>query len=125
MVANVQTLVKLLPVALRKKLPREVVVVHIGEKDSRRLNRRYRKKNRSTNVLSLRYGPDYGEILVCPTVIRQEAKRSSVPYKYQMTKMVVHAMVHLAGIHHEKSRNMSRRFERLEQRILKKFKTAI
>ena len=96
MVANVQTLVKLLPVALRKKLPREVVVVHIGEKDSRRLNRRYRKKNRSTNVLSLRYGPDYGEILVCLTVIRQE-----------------------------KSRNMSRRFERLEQRILKKFKTAI
>lgn len=111
---------RLLPGVLRKKLPRRVRIVEIDEVRSRALNLRYRKKRKPAKVLSFRYGPDYGEILVCPAVIRREAQMSGNAYKYQLTWMVLHGMIHLAGLHHEKSAPSSQKSVQVEQRMLKK-----
>ena len=59
------------PMTIRKKLPREIVVVFVGEDASRRLNRAYRKKNVPTNVLSFPFSKTRGEILLCPSVIKK------------------------------------------------------
>lgn len=109
---------RLLPLALAKKLPREVQVIKISAQESRRLNLKFRPKNSPANVLSFRYGGDYGEILVCPGVIQQEAKTAGHTYKYQMTWMILHGMLHLAGVHHETSKVAAGKAERIEQRIL-------
>jgi probable rRNA maturation factor len=113
-------ILKLFPVNFKKRLPREVALIHIGEKESKRLNRVYRKKNKPANVLSFRYSSQYGEILVCPAVIRQEAKKAKISYTRQMTRMVIHGMVHLSGLHHEKSREAAKKFDRLEQKMINK-----
>ncbi len=110
--------VKYFPKYNQKKLPREVALIEISKKTSQELNRRYRKKNKSTNVLSFRYGPEYGEILLCPEIIKKEAKAQGNTYKYQMTWMVVHGMMHLGGFHHEKG--AAEKAEKLEERILAK-----
>ena len=99
-------------------MPDEIKVVTISIAQTERLNRVYRKKDKPTNVLSLRYGNDYAEILVCPSVIRREAKERGHTYEYQMTWMVVHGMLHVAGMHHEKSRKIAAIMERLEKKIL-------
>lgn len=109
-----------LPRATLKKLPREVRVVGVGLRESYNLNRRFFKKSRSANVLSFRYGPDYGEILLCPKIIRREAKEQGNTYKYQFAWMILHGMLHLAGMHHERSKQEARRVEKMEEQVLKR-----
>lgn len=111
---------KFIPQTLQKRLPKEIKIVEISESKSRKFNREYRKKNKPANVLSFLYGSDYGEILVCPEIVQKEAKKQRNSYKYQMTWMVLHGILHLAGLHHEKSRNTAKIIEKLEQRILGK-----
>lgn len=113
-----QSIIKLLPRSLQKQLPKMATVIKISEEESRILNHRYRRSNRAANVLSFRYGPDYGEILVCPSVIRREAKEQESSYRYQLTWMILHGMIHLAGRHHEGSRKRAEVVVRLESRIL-------
>lgn len=111
---------RLIPRTWSRRLPRKIVVVEVDSRESRRISRLYQKKNKPANVLSLRYGSDYGEILVCPEVIRREAEKQGNSYKYQMTWMIIHGIIHLAGIHHEKSRTTAVRSEKLEKLVLRK-----
>ena len=117
---QIERIRNLFPQLLQKKLPKEITVFSVGLKTSKDLNSLYRKKNKSTNVLSFRYSRDYGEILLCPEVIKREARLAGNPQKYQMTWMIVHGMIHLAGMHHEKSKNVAARVEKLEKGILGK-----
>lgn len=112
-----------LPHVFLKKLPRRVTAVEVQEKEATRLNLVYRNKNKPANVLSFRYGPKYGEIIVCPAVIRREARAAGRPFNQQMTWMIMHGMIHLAGVHHEESATMAKKVEKTEARILSKLKT--
>ncbi len=113
-------IVNSLPLYLQKRLPKKIKVVAIKDKESRRLNRVYRDKDKTANVLSFRYVPDYGEILVCPRVIRREAKEQGNTYRYQFAWMILHGMIHLAGMHHEGSKVLERRMTSLEEKVLAK-----
>jgi len=117
-IPSVKKLVKRLPLLLQERLPAKIVVISIPSSKSRALNRQYRKKDRATSVLSFRYSDKYGEILVCPPVIRAEAKAQQHTFQYQMTWMIAHGMMHLSGLHHEKSREAGKRVARLEKKIL-------
>ncbi|MFY9461611.1 MAG: rRNA maturation RNase YbeY [Candidatus Sungiibacteriota bacterium] len=120
LVATKKKIVKALPSGLKKRLPKDIAIVPVNERKSAELNRRYRGKNRPTNVLSFRYGPEYGEILLCPAVIRREAKASGNSYRCQMLWMILHGTIHLAGLHHEKSAQARKKFENLEQKLFQK-----
>lgn len=111
-------IVKYFPQAIRRRLPASIAIVGVAAKESAAFNRRYRRKNKATNVLSFRYSKEYGEIILCPVVIRREAKAQGHSYKYQMTWMILHGMIHLAGVHHEASRADAERVEKTERRIL-------
>ena len=113
-------IVKHLPQAVRKKLPADIGIIAVSEKKSQALNRTYRGKDKATNVLSFFYSKGYGEIIVCPAVIRREAKAAGHLFEYQMTWMIVHGMLHLSGVHHEGSLRAGRTFERIEQGVLRK-----
>ena len=115
-----KNIVKLLPQAIRKGLPARIQTVEVSESESRRLNLIYRGKRKPANVLSFFYGKEYGEIIVCPALIRREAKAQDNSFEYQMTWMIVHGMIHLSGSHHEKSDTAARRTEKVEQAILEK-----
>jgi|GEM_PF-1119003 len=60
----------------------------------------------------------YGEIIVCPSLIRVEAKAQQHTFEYQMTWMIAHGMIHLSGLHHEVSAADSKKSEALEKKIL-------
>lgn len=109
-----------LPKKLCMSLPREVALVEISKEKSRTINRAYRKKNKPANVLSFRYGPAYGEILLCPNVIRKEARASGNSYARQRAWMAVHGMLHVSGMHHEKSKSISKKADKIETRVLQK-----
>lgn len=106
---------------IAKTLPKKVAVIAVSPKKSREMNKAYRKKDKPTNVLSFFYDKNYGEIFVCPDIVRREARRDGNSYEYQMTWMVVHGMLHMAGLHHEGTSGAALRVEKMEQDILKKF----
>ena len=104
--------------SFKKKLPHQIEIIEITKEKSQALNFWYRKKNKPANVLSFRYSNDYGEILLCTEVIRREAREARNPQEYQFAWMIVHGMIHLAGMHHEESLRLAKWAEGLEQRIL-------
>lgn len=114
---------KLFSTTIQNKLPAQIAVVPVSARESLELNRRYRKKRTPANVLSFLYDREYGEIIVCPALIRVEAKTQGHSFKYQMTWMIIHGMLHLAGVHHERSAPAAKRAARLEEEALRKFQS--
>ena len=118
-IAYYKDIVKALSKIIRERLPEKTMVVSVSSAISQQLNRRYRRKDKAANVLSFWYSKEYGEIIVCPVVIRREARAQGHTYQYQMTWMIVHGTIHLSGLHHEKSHVAADRVNRLEQKILR------
>ncbi|MEK7067280.1 MAG: rRNA maturation RNase YbeY [Patescibacteria group bacterium] len=108
-----------IPTQFRKKLPREIMVLFVSSLFSRALNRTYRKKDMTANVLSFIYDKNYAEIFIAPAVVRKEAKKCGESYAFYLAKMIIHGMIHCGGIDHEQSRKHEKKFEELEQMVLK------
>ena len=87
----------------------------VGEREGRRLNRIYRKKNYATNVLSF----DTGDVVLCHPVIKREARAQGKSLAAHYAHLVVHALLHLHGYDHEKKRDAAR-MEAREIRILRR-----
>lgn len=93
------------------------------------LNRKYRGKNRPTDVLSfsrLEGGPpagpvvDVGDIVLCPSVIRIQAREFGVPYHEELARMLIHGVLHIFGFDHERSKAEATRMLRLQETLLKR-----
>jgi probable rRNA maturation factor len=97
----------------------EVTLRVVGASESRRLNEKYRAKNRPTNVLSFLYGGGSGDLVLCHPVIRKEAKEQHKTLAAHYAHLVVHGILHLRGHDHERKRDAAR-MERREIRILRR-----
>ncbi|MBI5732202.1 MAG: rRNA maturation RNase YbeY [Candidatus Magasanikbacteria bacterium] len=107
-----------------KKLGRKeaVSLVVAGEKKVKKLNAKYRGKNRVTDVLA--FGgfdvEDFlGEIVVCLPQARRQAKEAGVSLKEEMGRLLLHGLLHLAGYDHEKSKLEAKKMLALQERFLK------
>lgn len=113
----------------------EISLVLVGSGRMRALNKRYRAKNRVTDVLS--FGgkakkdiafvepPDnvlrLGEIVICLPVAKKQARRGNHSLEDEMTMLLVHGILHLAGYEHRED-GEAEKMEDLEKRILTKLK---
>lgn len=93
-----------------KRRPRSLVlsVRVVGMAGSRRLNARYRRKDRATNILSFGgagAAPDgryfLGELLICAPVVAREALAQGKTNRECWAHMTVHGVLHLLGFDHE------------------------
>ena len=107
--------------------PCEVTLVLTDDDEMRELNRTWRGKDASTNVLSFPAGEPFGEaqgepsplgdiVLAGETVI-EEAKLRDIPASDHATHLVVHGMLHLLGFDHERDAD-AERMETLETKVL-------
>ncbi|MEP6883918.1 MAG: rRNA maturation RNase YbeY [Gammaproteobacteria bacterium] len=94
-----------------KHRPRSLVlsVRVVGLARSRRLNARYRRKDRATNVLSfggVGAAPDgryfLGELVICAPVVAREALAQGKNLRSHWAHMTVHGALHLLGFDHER-----------------------
>jgi probable rRNA maturation factor len=84
-------------------------VLVVGTARSRSLNSRYRRKDRSTNVLSFSGpgpspdGRNYlGELVICAPVVAREALAQGKSRESHWAHMTVHGVLHLLGFDHER-----------------------
>jgi probable rRNA maturation factor len=82
----------------------------VGERGSRALNARYRRKDRPTNVLSFEGAgrlPDgrnfLGELVICAPVVAREAHSQGKSLAAHWAHMTVHGVLHLLGFDHERA----------------------
>jgi probable rRNA maturation factor len=99
----------------------EVTLRVVGAAEGRRLNRSFRARDRATNVLSFSYGrrPLRGDIVLCHPVIAREARQQGKSLAAHYAHLVVHGMLHLRGLDHERKAG-AERMERAEIRILRR-----
>lgn len=91
----------------------------VGAAEARLLNRRFRKRDYPTNVLSFSYGRLHGDVVLCHPVIKQEAKAQRKSLAAHYAHLVVHGMLHLRGRDHARL-GEARRMQRAEIRILRR-----
>lgn len=90
-------------------------IAYVSKNKSRELNKKYRKKDRATNVLSFSLRKDMGELILCIDVIKKEAKDlGKTPDKW-LGFLVIHGILHLKGLKH------SARMERAEEKYDQKY----
>ncbi len=85
------------------------VVIKLGTKEeSRELNHYYLKKDYPTDVLSFPFNEqlpdeDYyiGDIFICYPVAEEQAKENHVSINIELSTLMVHGLLHLAGYDHE------------------------
>jgi probable rRNA maturation factor len=104
---------------------REISVSLVGAARSRALNAHYRGRDHATNVLSFPAPPHgaagsaglLGDLVICPAVLRAEARAQHKSARAHWAHLVVHGVLHLAGYDHERA-DQARRMERREVRVL-------
>lgn len=103
----------------------------VGKEEMQKLNKKFRKKNKPTDVLSFDLTTHYslptinselGEIIICPDVVKENAKKYEVTAKSEMLKVFVHGILHLCGYDHEKSDREAEEMEARQEKYLSKVK---
>lgn len=105
-----------------------VVVRIVSEVESRELNRDYREKDSSTNVLSFPYDAppipldddeiEYlGDLVICQPVLEREAAEQGKTLTQHWAHMLIHGLLHLQGYDHITDEEAAE-MESLETRIL-------
>jgi probable rRNA maturation factor len=99
------------------KVPGEVDVLISGSERLRQLNRRFRRKNKPTDVLSFPR-PSGGDIAISAQIARDNARLYGHSLADELKILVLHGMLHLAGYDHESDNGRMARVEaRLRARL--------
>ena len=97
----------------------EVTLRVVGAREAKNLNKKFRRKTHSTNVLSFPYGGGSGDVVLCHPVIAREARQQGKSLRAHYAHLVVHGALHSRGYDHEKKRDAAR-MEAREIRILRR-----
>ena len=111
--------------AARAALGTRVKSLTVALSDDRRvrtLNKRDRRKDKPTNVLSYPSGEKafLGDVVLARQTVWREAREQKKAPADHLAHLVVHGTLHLLGHDHETSDADAERMEALERRILKR-----
>ncbi len=81
----------------------QVSIVFVEEEKIKEINKKYRKKDKATDVLSFNYSEsenyfndfNLGEVFICPSQIKGDEK--------EIVRILIHGVLHLLNYDHEKS----------------------
>lgn len=85
-------------------------IAYVTEKKSREINKKYRKKDKVTNVLSFPLRKNEGELVLCKSVIQKEAKIFGKNFSRYLVFLVIHGMLHLKGMKHSSTMKKAENF---------------
>ncbi len=94
----------------------EVSLTFIGATKAKQLNQAYRQKDYVPNVLSFPLTPTVGEVYICPTVAKKEAKNFNLSVDGYIAFLFIHGLLHLKGLDHGDTMDAQ------EKKYLKRFR---
>jgi probable rRNA maturation factor len=118
---------KKITAAILKALERsqaELSIALVGDKEMRPLNAKYRKKNKTTDVLSFPADNSatakrvlLGDVIISVEQARRQAKERTHSLKREMVILLIHGILHLLGYDHERSRRQAKIMADLEVKL--------
>ncbi|HAK89285.1 MAG: rRNA maturation RNase YbeY [Nitrospirae bacterium GWB2_47_37] len=108
----------------------EVSVLMINDRTMRELNRQYRGKDKTTDVLSFPQIERFkqlkqferlfsiGDIVINLHKAERQAKEYGVTFHREVERLLIHGFLHLLGYDHEKSKYEARKMRKLEEELL-------
>ena len=109
---------------LFKRKNHEFTLLLTNDKQMKSLNLKFRKKNKTTDVLSFptkiknKKGLYVGDIAISYEIIKERSKKTN--FFYEFDKMWIHGYLHLIGYDHKKLNDFKKMFKK-EKLILKYF----
>lgn len=93
-----------------------ISLAFVGKEEIEKLNKKFRNKNKPTDVLSfLINDKNYlGEVVICPEVVKEKGE--------EMMEVFIHGILHLCGYDHEKSEKEADIMEKKQEKYLANFK---
>lgn len=108
-----------------KRSQAELSVALVGDKEMRPLNARFRKKNKTTDVLSFQADQStvakpvlLGDVVISVEQARRQAKERNNPLKKELAILLIHGILHLLGYDHERSPRQAKIMTDLELELL-------
>lgn len=103
------------------ELDKNLTIVFVNEKEIKRLNSTFRKKNSVTDILS--FSPveeeSLGELVVCPFVVFNK-KIDGFSETQWLYYLLIHGILHLLGFEHEKEEDSARLMYQIQDDVFKK-----
>ncbi len=105
----------------------ELSVLFVGDRAMRSLNRRYRGKDKTTDVLSFALQEGgfshvqpgmLGDIVISVPAAGRQARDAGHSVQREIDQLLVHGLLHLLGYDHERGIGEARRMRRREQQLL-------
>jgi probable rRNA maturation factor len=117
-----------LPPPLRRKLTGKkryrLEVSLVTRAAIRKVNARFRHKDKATDVLSFSRWegmpmpiPEIGDILICWPIAKTQAKENGLTVPEEVARLTAHGFLHLFGYDHEKSKAQAKKMFRLQDKI--------
>jgi len=90
---------------------KDLSIALVGQGRIRELNKKYRGKNRVTDVLAFGDKDGLGEIVICLREVKKNAKRFDSNFETELAKVLIHGILHLLGQDHEKNEIAAKKME--------------
>lgn len=104
----------------------ELSIEIVGDGRMRRLNRIYRKKDRTTDVLAFPMRESespvvtwLGDVVIALPTARRQARQAGHSVDEELAALLIHGFLHLCGYDHERSEREARRMRRRERAIMR------
>jgi probable rRNA maturation factor len=115
-----EDVVRHLPVQLQKQVSgKSLNIIFLDQTKAKKLNLAFRKKNYATDILS--FEPldieELGELVICPEVIKRQAKEHQLSQNDELGYMLIHGCLHLLGYDHEQNEKEAKKMFRLQDKI--------
>lgn len=102
-------------IVIRQK---ELAIIFLNPNAAKETNQEYRGKNYATDVLSFEGEGEYlGELVICPHVLKAQAKENSHSFKAELGYMLIHGVLHLLGFDHEKSKKEAAKMFQIQDQV--------
>jgi len=101
--------------------PAQLTVRIVGADEGRRLNRRFRRKDHATNVLTFGYQTKpvvVADLVLAAPVVEREARERGIDLVAHYAHLLVHGALHAQGMDHERARD-ARAMEAREAEVLR------
>ena len=112
----------------------ELSIILVSPWRIKELNKKYRKENRITDVLS--FGQELnskrskfpslpneyfelGDIVICLSQVKKNARKFNLSFKKELVLVLIHGILHLLGYDHERSDKEAKKMKEREKQYLK------
>ncbi len=107
----------------------DLSIVLVSQGRMKELNKKYRGENRATDILAFpesevvfeKFIENLGEIIICLKEVNKNAKKYKTTQEVELSRVLIHGLLHLFGDDHEKSEAAAKRMREKEEYYFSKF----